>query len=161
MFRFFTVYGPWGRPDLALFKFVDAILDDRKIDIYNHGEMFRDFTYVDDLVHAIRLLIDEVPNHVPLDDRKSDIDSLSSVAPFRIVNIGNSTKIRLLDFITAIESCLNKKAIKNFMEIQPGDVPATLANTELLYELTGYQPNTSIETGIRNFIDWFRAYYEK
>ena len=98
---------------------------------------------------------------MPLDDRKSDIDSLSSVAPFRIVNIGNSTKIRLLDFITAIESCLNKKAIKNFMEIQPGDVPATLANTELLYELTGYQPNTSIETGIRNFIDWFRAYYEK
>lgn len=161
MFRFFTVYGPWGRPDLALFKFVDAMLDGRPIDIYNHGEMYRDFTYVDDLVHAIRLLIDVVPDQSEIQNRCGDIDSLSKVAPFRTVNIGNSNKIRLLDFIKAIETCLNREAIKNFMEMQPGDVHATLANTELLYLLTNYKPNTSVQEGINHFVDWFRAYYEK
>ena len=120
MFRFFTVYGPWGRPDLALFKFVDAILDDRPIDIYNYGEMYRDFTYIDDLVHAIRLLMYSVPDQSAKQDEISHLDSQSTVAPFRIVNIGNSNKVRLLDFIDAIEACLNREAIKNFMEMHWG-----------------------------------------
>lgn len=161
MFRFFTVYGPWGRPDLALFKFVDAILDDRPIDIYNNGDMYRDFTYVDDLIRGIRLLIDAVPERP---DSKADVeqgDSLSPVAPFRIVNIGNSEKVRLLDFIEAIEICLGKRAIRNYMPMQMGDVPATWADASLLQALTGYQPHTDIKDGIARFVDWFRAYYEK
>lgn len=112
MFRFFTVYGPWGRPDLALYKFVDAILKNRPIDIYNHGDMYRDFTYVDDLVRAIMLLIDAVPV-LPADGVVREGDSLSPVAPFRVVNIGNSDKVRLLDFVDAIEECLGRKAIRN------------------------------------------------
>ncbi|MDU8944709.1 NAD-dependent epimerase/dehydratase family protein [Ovoidimarina sediminis] len=161
MFRFFTVYGPWGRPDLALFKFVDAILDGRPIDIYNHGEMYRDFTFVDDLVQGIRLLIDAVPER-PTDP--SDIatyDSLSPVAPFRVVNIGNSDKVRLLDFITAIEDELGIEAKRNYMDMQPGDVPATWANAELLQNLTGYRPETDIRNGIRAFVKWFREYYQR
>lgn len=160
IFRFFTVYGPWGRPDLALFKFVDAILDERPIDIFNYGEMYRDFTYVDDLVFAIRLLIDVVPER-PGTHEVLVGDNLSPVAPYRIVNIGNSKKIRLLDFIDAIEHCLGKKAIRNYMQIQPGDVPATWANTDLLYNLTGYKPSTDYYAGIEKFVNWFRKYYGK
>ena len=160
MFRFFTVYGPWGRPDLALYKFVDAILDGRPIDIYNHGEMYRDFTYVDDLVRAIRLLIDVAPER-PLDGLVPLGDSLSPVAPYRVVNIGNSDKVRLLDFVEAIEDCLGRKAIRNYMEMQTGDVPATWANGDLLHSLTGYKPATDIRDGIAKFITWFRAYYKK
>lgn len=160
MFRFFTVYGPWGRPDLALYKFVDAILDDRPIDIYNHGNMFRDFTYIDDLVKAIRLLIDVVPNDEPVKS-ESVQDSLSTVAPFRIVNIGNSDKVRLLDFVEAIEDCLGVKAKKNFMEIQKGDVPATWADASLLVELTGYKPSTNFKVGVGKFVEWYRDYYGK
>ncbi len=124
MFRFFTVYGPWGRPDLALYKFVDAILDDRPIDIYNNGDMYRDFTYVGDLVRAIRLLIDAVPAR-PADGIVHEGDSLSPVAPYRVVNIGNSDKVRLLDFVDAVEDALGKKAARNYMPMQMGDVPAT------------------------------------
>ena len=124
MFRFFTVYGPWGRPDLALFKFVDAILDARPIDIYNNGDMYRDFTYVDDLVRAIRLLFDAVPVR-PVDGLVPEGDSLSPVAPYRVVNIGNSDKVRLTDFVDAIENCLGQKAERNYMGMQKGDVPAT------------------------------------
>ena len=160
MFRFFTVYGTWGRPDLALFKFVDAILDDRSIDIYNHGDMYRDFTHVDDLVRGIRLLIDTVPER-PADGKVPEGDSLSPVAPFRIVNIGNSEKIRLLDFIDAIEECLGKTAKRNYMGMQTGDVPATWADPTLLQELTGHRPRTSFKDGIAEFIEWFRDYYGK
>jgi UDP-glucuronate 4-epimerase len=155
MFRFFTVYGPWGRPDMALFKFVNAIINDKPIDIYNNGEMFRDFTYVDDLVRGIQLLIDANP----LEKINSNIDSLSTVAPFRVVNIGNSNKIALLDFIEAIEQNLGKKAIRNYMPMQKGDVPATWADASLLQELTNYRPKTNFKDGIANFIKWYREYY--
>ena len=160
MFRFFTVYGPWGRPDLALYKFVDAILDDRPIDIYNHGDMYRDFTYVDDLVRGIRLLIDAVPER-PADGLVPEGDSLSPVAPYRVVNIGNSDKVRLLDFVDAIEECLGKKAIRNYMDMQMGDVPATWADARLLQSLTGFRPQTEFREGIARFVDWYRDYYRK
>lgn len=160
MFRFFTVYGPWGRPDMALFKFVDAILQDRPIDIYNHGEMYRDFTYVSDLVRGIRLLIDTPPER-PADGQVPEGDSLSPVAPYRVVNIGNSDKVRLLDFIDEIESCLGKRAIRNYMDMQMGDVPATWADAGLLQRLTGYRPQTPFADGIAAFVDWFRDYYGK
>jgi UDP-glucuronate 4-epimerase len=161
MFRFFTVYGTWGRPDLALYKFVDAILDDRPIDIYNHGNMYRDFTYVDDLVRGIRLLIDAVPERPATRDEIPEWDSLSPVAPYRVVNIGNSDKVRLLDFIDAIEEALGKKAIRNYMDIQKGDVPATWANADALQNLTGYRPQTDFRDGIERFVAWFREYYGK
>jgi len=131
MFRFFTVYGPLGRPDLALYKFVDAILKGESIDIYNNGEMYRDFTYVDDLVKSIKLLLDVIPQKPLPDNPSKDFDSISSVAPFRIVNIGNSDKVKLLDFVDAIEKELGIKAKRNYMEMQTGDVPATWANTDL------------------------------
>lgn len=161
MFRFFTVYGTYGRPDLALYKFVDAILDDRPIDIYNHGDMYRDFTYVDDLVRAIRLLVDTPPVRPATPDAIEPGDSLSPVAPFRIVNIGNSDKVRLLDFIDAIEEALGKEAVRNFMGMQQGDVPATWADATLLKKLTGYQPQTDFKIGIAKFVEWFREYYQK
>lgn len=161
MFRFFTVYGPWGRPDLALFKFVDAILDDRPIDIYNHGDMYRDFTYIDDLVRGIRLLMDAIPQRPASPADIAPGDSLSPVAPYRIVNIGNSEKVRLLDFVEAIETCLGKKAIRNYMDMHPGDVPATWANAELLQSLSGYRPQTDVRDGIARFVDWYKAYYAK
>lgn len=159
MFRFFTVYGPWGRPDMALFKFTKGILEGTKIDIYNHGEMYRDFTYIDDLVRGIRLLIDVVPQRP---DSEADIeagDSLSPIAPYRIVNIGNSDKVRLLDFVDAIEEALGKKALRNYMDMQPGDVPATWADASLLKRLTGYKPQTDVATGVKAFVDWYRDYY--
>ena len=161
MFRFFTVYGPWGRPDMALFKFVDAILEDRPIDIYNNGDLSRDFTYVDDLVRGIRLLIDAVPERP---GSRADIetgDSLSPVAPYRIINIGNSENVPLLDFVDAIEDCLGKKARRNYTDMQPGDLTNTWANADLLHRLTGYQPQTEFRKGIAEFVDWFRSYYEK
>ncbi len=161
MFRFFTVYGPWGRPDLALYKFVDAILEDRPIDIYNHGDMYRDFTYVDDLVRAIRLLIDTPPVRPASREEIPAWDSLSPVAPYRVVNIGNSDKIRLLEFIEAIEAALGKTAIRNYMAMQKGDVSATWANADALQHLTGYRPQTDFRDGIARFVTWFRDYYDK
>lgn len=161
LFRFFTVYGPWGRPDLALYKFVDAILDGRPIDIYNNGEMYRDFTYVDDLVRGIRLLIDVAPVRPASKEEIEPGDSLSPVAPFRIVNIGNSDKVRLLDFVDAIEACLGRKAVRNYMPMQMGDVPATWADASLLQRLTGYRPQTDVRDGIARFVAWFRDYYGK
>lgn len=161
MFRFFTVYGPWGRPDMAPFKFTDAILEGRPVDVYNHGEMSRDFTYVEDLVRAIRLLINVVPERPADPAEVPKGDSLSPVAPFRIVNIGNSDKVRLLDFIEALEACLGRKAIRNNMEMQPGDVRETWGDTSLLRELTGYRPQTDIKDGIAAFVAWFREYYAK
>jgi UDP-glucuronate 4-epimerase len=161
MFRFFTVYGPWGRPDLAFYKFVDAILDGRPIDIYNHGDMYRDFTYVEDLVRGIRLLIDAVPVRPASKEEIAPGDSLSPVAPFRIVNIGNSDKVRLLDFVDAIEDCLGRKATRNYLEMQKGDVPATWADASLLHALTGYRPQTDFRDGIARFVAWFRDYSGK
>ncbi len=164
MFRFFTVYGPWGRPDMALFRFTAAILEGRPIDIYNHGEMYRDFTYVGDLVRAIRLLSHVAPERPapehPADTAVPEGDSLSPVAPFRIVNIGNSDKVRLLDFVEAIEQALGRKAIRNYMEMQKGDVPATWADATLLQQLTGYRPQTDIREGVRRFVAWYRDHYE-
>lgn len=154
MFRFFTVYGPWGRPDMAPYLFTNAILKGEPINVYNHGDMRRDFTYVADLVEAIRRLIDAVPNDAPVAG-----DSLSAVAPYRIVNIGNAAPVELSDFIAAIEVASGKTAVKNMMDIQPGDVPATWADTTLLKTLTGYQPDTDIRTGISAYVDWFRSYY--
>lgn len=161
MFRFFTVYGPWGRPDMALFKFVDAILDGQPIDVYNHGDMYRDFTYVDDLVRGIRLLIDAVPARLARPEQIAEWDSLSPAAPYRIVNIGNSEKVRLLDFVEAIENALGVKARRNYMDMQKGDVPATWADASLLKKLTGYQPHTDVHEGITKFVTWFREYYRK
>ena len=161
MFRFFTVYGTWGRPDLAYFKFVDAILNDRPIDIYNNGEMWRDFTCVDDLVEGIRLLIDAVPVRPAPGEAIPEGDSLSKDAPYRIVNIGNSDKVRLMDFVEAIEEVLGKTAVKNFMPMQKGDVPATWADASLLKTLTGYAPKTDIRDGMRDFVVWYRDYYGK
>ncbi len=161
MFRFFTVYGPWGRPDMAPFKFTDAILDGRPIDIYNHGDMYRDFTYVEDLVRGISLLIDAAPERPKTSDEIASGDSLSPVAPYRVVNIGNSQKIRLMDFIEAIEAEIGKPAIRNYMDMQPGDVPATWADARLLQNLTGYKPQTGFQEGVAKFVDWFRDYYDK
>jgi UDP-glucuronate 4-epimerase len=161
IFRFFTVYGPWGRPDLALYKFVDAILDNRPIDIYNNGDMYRDFTFVDDLVWAIRLLIDVAPERPASPNDILPGDSLSPVAPYRIVNIGNSDKVRLLDFVDAIEEEVGQKAIRNYMPMQVGDVPATWADASLLERLTGYRPNTPVREGIAKFVAWYRDYYGK
>lgn len=159
MFRFFTVYGPWGRPDMALFKFTDAILKGRPIDIYNNGEMYRDFTYVTDLVRGIRLLIDAVPALPGAGAAAIPGDNLSPAAPFRVVNIGNSDKVRLLDFVDEIERCLGQKAIRNMMPMQMGDVPATWADAELLKALTGYRPQTDFRDGIAQFVAWFREYH--
>ena len=159
MFRFFTVYGPWGRPDMAYFKFVSAILNDKPIDIYNNGEMYRDFTYVDDLVRGIRLLIDINPT-LSNDKKIIEGDSLSTVAPYRVINIGNSETINLLDFIESIEQSLNKKAIRNYMPMQKGDVTKTWANASLLQNLTGYSPKTNFKEGIAHFVKWYREYYD-
>ncbi|MCO6187654.1 GDP-mannose 4,6-dehydratase [Rhizobium sp. L1K21] len=159
MFRFFTVYGPWGRPDMALFKFTKAILNGESIDVYNHGDMKRDFTYVEDLVHAIRLLIDAVPVR-PEDGVVPDGDSLSPVAPWRVVNIGNSNSVQLTEYISAIEAATGRKAERNLMPMQAGDVPATWADASLLKSLTGYAPQTSIEQGVKAFVDWYRDYYK-
>lgn len=161
MFRFFTVYGPWGRPDMALYKFVDAILGGRPIDLYNNGDLYRDFTYIADLVRGIRLLVDVAPERPA---SRADIDSgdsLSHVAPFRVVNIGNSEKTRLLDFVAAIEASLGMKAKRNLMPMQKGDVEATWADSSLLARLTGYRPKTDIREGVGHFVAWYRDYYGK
>lgn len=160
MFRFFTVYGPWGRPDMALYKFVKATLKGEAIDVYNHGEMYRDFTYVTDLVRAIRLLMLEATPVRPEDGQVPEGDSLSPVAPFRVVNIGNSKSERLLDFVEAIEEALGQKTTRNMMDMQPGDVPATWANAALLERLTGYRPQTDMRDGVKQFVAWYRDYYQ-
>ena len=160
MFRFFTVYGPWGRPDMALFKFTKGILEGEPIDIYNHGKMYRDFTYVTDLVRGIRLLIDTPPVRPESKDDIPDWDSLSPAAPYRVVNIGNNDRVRLEDFVDAIEAECGVEAKRNYMDIQKGDVPATWADATLLEELTGYRPQTDVREGIKRFVEWYREYYE-
>ena len=155
--RFFTVYGPWGRPDMAYFKFTKKILNGKKIDIYNKGKMYRDYTYIDDIIDGIFKLINKVPK---LNSKKKiKNDSLSRVAPFRILNIGNTKKIYLLDFINTLEKELGKKIKKNYMPMQKGDVHSTLSDTSLLKKITGYNPKTKYQIGIKKFIEWYLDYY--
>jgi UDP-glucuronate 4-epimerase len=160
MFRFFTVYGPWGRPDMALFKFTKGIIEGTPIDIYNNGDMWRDFTYVEDLVRGIAGLIHAVPVRPATPEDIAAGDSLSPAAPFRVVNIGNSDKVRLMDFVDAIETEVGRKAIRNYMPMQQGDVPATWADASLLQSLTGYRPETPFREGVAKFVAWYRDYYE-
>ena len=155
MFRFFTVYGPWGRPDMAPLKFVDAIENGRSIDIYNHGDMSRDFTYIDDLVEAIARLMTCPPQ------LSGEDNSVSPVAPFRIVNIGRGAPVKLLDFIDALETELGKTARRNYLDMQPGDVPRTYADANLLYQLTDYRPDTTLEAGVEALVTWYRDYCAK
>jgi UDP-glucuronate 4-epimerase len=157
MLRFFTVYGPWGRPDMALFKFTKGILNNSPIDIYNNGKMYRDFTYVDDIIKGIYLLLKKIPSKKKIGKYKND--SLSNVAPFRVVNIGNSEKVLLLNFLKEIELRLNKKSIKNYMPLQKGDVTETLSNIDLIKSLAGYNPQTNYKKGIKEFIKWYKNYY--
>ena len=160
MFRFFTVYGPWGRPDMAHFKFTKAIIEGAPIEIYNHGKMKRDFTYIDDLVRGIVALIDAVPPMPDAGATPIENDSLSPFAPHRAVNIGTGSPVQLLDFVQAIETAIGIDAQKIFMDIQPGDVPGTWAEASLLKSLTGEAPVTPIGTGIQAFVDWYREYYK-
>ena len=150
-FRFFTVYGPYGRPDMAPHKFAHRILERKPIDVYNFGDMERDFTYIDDLVTAVLKLSEQVP--------KNGEKSVSPVAPWRIVNIGNSRPVKLLDFISTLENALGLESQRNYLPIQPGDVVATWADVSLLRELTGFVPNTDLSVGLQKFADWFRVYY--
>lgn len=157
--RFFTVYGPWGRPDMALFKFTKAILEGRPIDIYNNGDLSRDFTYIDDIVEGILRIQDVIPS------QNSDwaVESGSpgdSSAPYRIYNIGNGQPVKLMDFVAALESALGKTAQKNFMPMQPGDVYATYADTHNLYKATGYQPSVGVAEGVARFVEWYRNFYQ-
>lgn len=155
MFRFFTVYGPWGRPDMAPFLFTDAILKGNPIKVFNHGQMRRDFTYVDDLIDGVMELAEVVPGDDPVSDR----DSLSPVAPFRVVNIGNNQPVQLMDFIQAIETACGREAEKIMMPMQPGDVHQTWADTGLLMDLTGLSPKVEVGIGVQRFVDWYRDYY--
>ena len=157
-FRFFTVYGPWGRPDMALFKFVRAMLAGEAIDVYGEGDMRRDFTYIDDLVEGIVRLIEVPP--VTGQPVTSAQDSLSPAAPHRVVNIGGGHPVGLLDFISTIEAELGIAAVKNIMPMQPGDVRETYARANLLEALTGYRPATSVETGVRAFVKWYLEYHK-
>jgi UDP-glucuronate 4-epimerase len=158
-FRFFTVYGPWGRPDMALFKFVDAILNERAIDVHGNGQMLRDFTYIDDLIEAIVRLMDRVPRMGEAQLKGPVADTLSRVAPWRIVNIGGGEPVSLLRFIETVEKCLAKTAMRNLLPIQPGELPSTYADHRLLEALTGYRPRTGIDIGVARFVEWYLDEY--
>lgn len=155
--RFFTVYGPWGRPDMALFKFTKAIISGDPIDVYNNGNLSRDFTFIDDIVEGIIRVSDIIPQ-ADLENRS--LSSAQSSAPYRLYNIGNGQPVKLTDFITALEKSLGKKAIKNFLPMQAGDVYTTWADTEDLFNVTGYRPKVSIEQGVQAFVDWYQSYYK-
>ncbi len=157
--RFFTVYGPWGRPDMALFLFTKAILEGRAIDIFNHGKMKRDFTYIDDIVQGVIRTMDRVPEADPGYDSNNP-DPGRSHAPYRVFNIGNNDPVELMSFVEAIETSLGMEAKKNFMPMQDGDVPATYADTDELNAWTGFAPATPVPEGIRRFVEWYRSYYK-
>jgi UDP-glucuronate 4-epimerase len=157
--RFFTVYGPWGRPDMAPMLFTDAILNDRAIKVFNHGDMSRDFTYVDDIVEGVINVIDNPASSNPNWDASSP-DPSSSSAPYKVYNIGNNEPVRLMDFIESIENKLGKVAEKNYMDMQPGDVQSTYADVKSLIDDMDYKPDTSINEGVSNFIDWYKEFYK-
>ncbi|MEZ8740620.1 NAD-dependent epimerase [Photobacterium swingsii] len=156
--RFFTVYGPWGRPDMALFKFTKKILEGEQIDVYNHGELSRDFTYIDDIVEGVLRIQDVIPE--PSYDWAVETGSpATSSAPYRVYNIGHGSPVKLMDFITALETALGMEAKKNFMPMQPGDVYATYADTQDLFAATGYLPQVKVTEGVQAFVDWYRDFY--
>jgi UDP-glucuronate 4-epimerase len=157
--RFFTVYGPWGRPDMALFLFTKKILAGEPIDVFNHGHHTRDFTYIDDIVEGVIRTLDRVPGADPNYDPLAPTPA-SSLAPYRVYNIGNHQPVELLRYIEVLEECLGRKAEKRLLPLQPGDVPDTYADVEALSRDTGYSPSTPIETGVRRFADWYRAFYQ-
>jgi UDP-glucuronate 4-epimerase len=157
--RFFTVYGPWGRPDMALFKFTQAILEDRPIDVFNYGQHKRDFTYVDDIVEGVIRACDHVAEPNP-DWDSHDPDPASSDAPYRIYNIGNNQPIELTRYIDVLEECLGRQADRNLLPLQPGDVPDTYADASELAANVGYRPATPVEEGVRRFVAWYRDYYQ-
>ncbi|WP_148874703.1 NAD-dependent epimerase [Serratia marcescens] len=157
--RFFTVYGPWGRPDMALFKFTKAILAGESIDVYNHGEMHRDFTYIDDIAEAIVRLQAVIPQADPSWTVEQGSPATSS-APYHVYNIGNNTPVKLMEYISALEQALGVTARKNMLPMQPGDVMDTSADTEELYRDIGFKPETSVEEGVKRFVDWYKAFYQ-
>ncbi|SDQ87681.1 UDP-glucuronate 4-epimerase [Pseudoxanthomonas sp. CF385] len=157
--RFFTVYGPWGRPDMALFLFTRKILAGEPIDVFNHGRHTRDFTYIDDIVEGVIRTLDRVPGADPGYDPLAPTPA-SSLAPYRVYNIGNHQPVELLRYIEVLEECLGRKAEKRLLPLQPGDVPDTYADVEALSRDTGYSPSTPIETGVRRFAEWYRAFYQ-
>jgi UDP-glucuronate 4-epimerase len=156
--RFFTVYGPWGRPDMALFLFTSAILENRPIDVYNYGKMRRDFTYVDDIVEGVYRVTFKIPEPNP-NWNGDDPDPATGMCPYKIYNIGNNNTVELGYFIEVIERKLGKQAKKNFLPLQPGDVPATYADVDDLKRDIGFSPDTPIEEGVAKFIEWYRQYY--
>ncbi|KAF1718176.1 capsular biosynthesis protein CpsI [Pseudoxanthomonas yeongjuensis] len=156
--RFFTVYGPWGRPDMALFLFTRKILAGEAIDVFNHGRHTRDFTYIDDIVEGVIRTLDRVPGPDPDHDPMAPTPATSS-APYRVYNIGNHQPVELLRYIEVLEDCLGRKAERNLLPLQPGDVPDTYADVEALQRDTGYSPSTSIESGVKRFVDWYREFY--
>ncbi|HIF9397078.1 TPA: NAD-dependent epimerase [Photobacterium damselae] len=158
--RFFTVYGPWGRPDMALFKFTNAIMEGKEIDVYNHGDMRRDFTYIDDIVEGVMRIQDVIPESNP-DWTVETGSPATSSAPYRVYNIGHGSPVKLMDYIEALEEALGIEAKKNFMDMQPGDVYMTYADTEDLFNATGYKPEVKVKEGVKAFVDWYRAYYQK
>ncbi|WP_305373732.1 NAD-dependent epimerase [Photobacterium leiognathi] len=158
--RFFTVYGPWGRPDMALFKFTNAIMEGKEIDVYNHGDMRRDFTYIDDIVEGVMRIQDVIPQ--PNADWTVEAGSpATSSAPYRVYNIGHGSPVKLMDYIEALEEALGIEAKKNFMDMQPGDVYMTYADTEDLFKATGYKPEVKVKEGVKAFVDWYREFYKK
>ncbi len=157
--RFFTVYGPWGRPDMALFKFTKGIIEGTPIDVYNHGDMYRDFTYIDDIVEGVIRITDKIPKANTKWDGL-DPDPSSSFAPYKVYNIGNNAPVKLMDFVHAIEDSIGKKANINMMPIQPGDVPSTCADVSALVNDIGFKPATSVKEGVQHFVDWYKSYYQ-
>jgi UDP-glucuronate 4-epimerase len=157
--RFFTVYGPWGRPDMALFLFTRAILEGRPIDVFNHGQMVRDFTYVDDIVEGVIRVNDKPATPDPAFD-PAHPDPATSNAPYRVFNIGNSQPTPLMDYIDALETALGRQAVKNFLPMQAGDVPATAADTRELDAWVGFKPGTPVREGVARFVAWYRAFYK-
>ncbi len=157
--RFFTVYGPWGRPDMALFLFTKNILAGKPIDVFNNGNHQRDFTYIDNIVEGVVRVLDHIPKPNP-DWTGDNPDSATSYCPYQLYNIGNNNPVELMHYIEVLESCLGKKAIKNFLPLQPGDVPATYADTSDLQNDLGYKPETTVEVGIQNFVDWYKEYFK-
>jgi UDP-glucuronate 4-epimerase len=156
--RFFTVYGPWGRPDMALFLFTKAILQGKTINVFNYGNMRRDLTYIDDIIEGVLRVMDKIPEPNPAWNG-NDPDPGTSFAPYKLYNIGNNNPVELLRFIEILEDCLGKKAKKNLLPLQPGDVPATYADVDDLMRDVGFKPNTSVEEGIERFVKWYQGYY--